>query len=61
MKKFDERFMRGLIETDASQAKKSALVELKTIKPSYDVFQSQRRGITIRDEERGPDFTKSKS
>jgi hypothetical protein len=38
MKKFDERFMRGLIETDASQSKKSAIVELKNMKPTYDVF-----------------------
>jgi hypothetical protein len=30
--------MRGLIEIDSSQAKKSAIVELKAQKPTYDVF-----------------------
>jgi hypothetical protein len=45
MKIFNDRLMNGLIETDNSQVKKSSIVELKAYKPSFDVFQSQRRGI----------------
>lgn len=61
MKAFDDRFMKGLTETDQSQAKKSAVVELRVKRPTFDVFQSNRRGLQIRDEETMLDFSKSKS
>ena len=37
---YNERMMRGLVETDSSQVKKSAIGEIKAYKPRFNVFQS---------------------
>ena len=60
MKIFDNRCLHGIIENVDSQTKHSAIVEIKSFKPVFDVFQSVRRGITIRDEEVLADLSKSK-
>ena len=41
--------MKGKLESDQSHLKRAAVTKLKRQQPTYNVFQSQRRGIGVRD------------
>ena len=56
MRLYEERFLKGNLEGDNSTTKNAAVTQLRRQQPSFNVFQSQRRGIGVRDVERGPDY-----
>ena len=53
---YEERFLKGNLESDTSAIRKAAVTKLRRQNPTFNVFQSQRRGIAIRDVEKAPDF-----
>ena len=49
--------MKGFLEGEKSAQRNAAVVQLRRKNTSYNVFQSQRRGIGVRDIEKGPDYS----
>ena len=56
MKIYEEKFMSGHFEEATSAMKNAAVTKLRRQTPSFNVFQAQRRGINVRDVEKGPSY-----
>ena len=49
---YEERFLKGQLESDTSAIRNAAVTKLRRQNPTFNVFQSQRRGIAVRDVEK---------
>ena len=56
MKVYEEKFMNGHNEDSTSAMKNAAVTRLKRQTPQFNVFQAQRRGISVKDVEKGPNY-----